>query len=222
MTLFNVGFVLFPNLTQLELTGPLQVLCRLPDAQVHIPAKTLDPAPSDCGASKVPNTTFRECAQLDLLCVPGGGFGVADAIADRDTVAFIRKQAEGARYVTSVCTGAFLLGAAGLLQGRRATTHWAYTDLLPLVGATFGNARVVKDGNVTTAAGVASGIDFALHLVAEIAGADMAQAIQLGIEYDPAPPFSTGHPDRAPATLRARVADRNSKVREAFQAALQR
>jgi cyclohexyl-isocyanide hydratase len=222
MTSFNVGFVLFPNLTQLDLTGPLQVLSRLPDAQVHIAAKTLDPAPSDCGLSLVPTTTFRDCLQLDLLCIPGGGLGVADAIRDSDTVAFIRKQAEGAKYVTSVCTGAFLLGAAGLLQGRRATTHWAYTDLLPLVGATYGSARVVKDGNVTTAAGVASGIDFALHLVAEIAGADTAQAIQLGIEYDPAPPFTTGHPNRAPESLTARVADRNSKTRDAFRAALQK
>jgi cyclohexyl-isocyanide hydratase len=222
MTSFNVGFVLFPNLTQLDLTGPLQVLSRLPDAQVHIAAKTLDPAPSDCGLNLVPTTTFRDCPQLDLLCVPGGGVGVAQAIADRDTVLFICKQAEGAKYVTSVCTGAFLLGAAGLLQGRRATTHWAYTDLLPLVGATYGNARVVKDGNVTTAAGVASGIDFALHLVAEIAGADTAQAIQLGIEYDPAPPFTTGHPNRAPESLTARVADRSSKAREAFRAVLQK
>jgi cyclohexyl-isocyanide hydratase len=222
MTAFNVGFVLFPNLTQLDLTGPLQVLSRLPDAQVHIAANRLDPAPSDCGLSLVPTTTFRDCAQLDLLCVPGGGLGVAEAMTDADTVAFISKQAEGAKYVTSVCTGAFLLGAAGLLRGRRATTHWAYTDLLPLVGATYGNARVVKDGNVTTAAGVASGIDFALRLVAEIAGAETAQAIQLGIEYDPAPPFTTGHPNRAPESLIARVADRNSKAREAFRAALQK
>jgi len=138
MTSFNVGFVLFPNLTQLDLTGPLQVLCRLPDAQVHIPAKTLDPAPSDCGLSLVPTTTFRDCVQLDLLCVPGGGFGVADAIADSDTIAFIRKQAEGAKYVTSVCTGAFLLGAAGLLQGRRATTHWAYRTCFPWLARHLG------------------------------------------------------------------------------------
>jgi cyclohexyl-isocyanide hydratase len=138
-------------------------------------------------------------------------------------IRWILSSASGGREICHLSLYANLsFGAAGLLQGRRATTHWAYTDLLPLVWATFGNARLVKDGNVTTAAGVASGIDFALHLVAEIAGAETAQAIQLGIEYDPAPPFSTGHPDRAPAPLRASVADRNRNVREAFQVVLQR
>ena len=142
-------------------------------------------------------------------------------MTDLETVDFVRKQAAGARYITSVCTGAFVLGAAGLLKGRRATTHWAYTDLLTLVGATFEKARIVKDGNVVTAGGVASGIDFALHIVAEIAGEETAQAIQLGIEYDPAPPFTTGHPDRAPASVTALAASRKQKAREAYRAVLQ-
>src|SRR5262245_35813103 len=197
MTAFNVGFVIFPNLTQLDFTGPLQVLNRLPESKTHIVAKSLEPVPSDCGLSLVPTTTFKNCCQLDLICVAGGGVGVADAMTDSETVDFVRKQAAGARCITSVCTGAFLLGVAGLLKGRRATTHWAFTDLLELVGATFEKARVVKDGNVFTAGGVSSGIDFALYIVAEIAGKETAQAIQLGIEYDPAPPFDTGHPDRA-------------------------
>jgi cyclohexyl-isocyanide hydratase len=137
-------------------------------------------------------------------------------------MAFVRRQAAGARYVTSVCTGALILGAAGLLDGRRATTHWAYTELLPLVGATFEKARVVRDGNVITAAGVASGIDFALHVLSEIAGPEVAQAVQLGIEYDPAPPFSTGHPDRAPAALTGMVAGRNERGREAIRSVLHR
>ena len=119
------------------------------------------------------------------------------AIADADTVSFVRRQASGARYVTSVCTGAFVLGAAGLLKGRRAATHWAFTDLLPLVGAIYEKGRIVRDGNIFTTGGVSSGIDFGFQIVAEMAGADVAQAIQLAIEYDPAPPFDAGHPDKA-------------------------
>src|SRR5271157_4010882 len=152
---FTVGFVLFPDLTQLDLTGPLQVLARLPQSRTVVAAKSESPVPSDCGLSLLPTHSFANCPPLDLICVPGGVKGVIGAIGDRETVDFVRRQAASAKYITSVCTGAFVLGAAGLLQGRRATTHWAYTDLLPLVGATFGNARVVKDGNVTTAAGVA-------------------------------------------------------------------
>jgi cyclohexyl-isocyanide hydratase len=220
MTTFNVGFVIFPNLTQLDFTGPLQVLNRLPDAKIHVIAKSLDPVPSDCGLSLLPTTTFSDCPQLDLICVPGGA-GVVGAMTDRETVDFVRKQAAGARYVTSVCTGAFVLGAAGLLKGRRATTHWGYTELLPLVGAIYEKARVVKDRNVITAAGVASGIDFALHMAAEIAGEEAALAIQLAIEYDPAPPFGSGHPDRAPASITATVAPRYAKAREAYRAVLQ-
>ena len=220
MTPFNVGFVLFPNLTQLDFTGPLQVLSRLPEAKVHIIAKTTEPVPSDCGLDLVPNSTFTTCPPLDLICVPGG-FGVAQAITDRETIDFVRRQSGGARYVTSVCTGAFVLGAAGLLHGRRATTHWAYTELLPLVGATFQKGRIVQDGNVFTAGGVTSGIDFGLHIAAEVAGAEVAQAIQLGIEYDPAPPFDAGHPDRAPAAVRARLAPRYEKSRLAYRDGLE-
>jgi cyclohexyl-isocyanide hydratase len=145
MPTFSIGFVIFPHLTQLDFTGPLQVLHRLPDSTCHIAAKSLDPVPSDCGLSFLPTTTFGACPRLDLICVPGG-FGVAAAVRDPETVDFVRTQAAGARYVTSVCTGAFLLGAAGLLEGRRATTHWAHTELLALVGATFEKGRVVRDG----------------------------------------------------------------------------
>src|ERR1043165_4397326 len=180
MSLFNVGFVIFPELTQLDFTGPQQVLARLPDSAMHIVAKTLDPVPSDSGLSLMPTHTFSNCPPLDLICVPGGFRGVIQAMADRDLIAFVRQQARTAKYVTSVCTGAFILGAAGLLKGRRATTHWAFTELLPMVGATFEKARIVKDGNLITAGGVTSGIDFGLAVVAEIAGEAVAQTIQLG------------------------------------------
>lgn len=220
MTTLDIGFVIFPDLTQLDFAGPLEVLNWPPESKVHIVAKSLDPVPSDCGLSLMPTTTFGACCQLDFICVPGGP-GVVGAMTDRETVEFVRKQAAGARYITSVCTGAFVLGAAGLLKGRRATTHRAYTDLQTLVGATLEKARTVTDGNVITAGGVTSGIDFALHVVAEIAGKETAQAIQLSIEYDPAPPFTSGHPDRAPASVTALVAPRYTERREAHHAILQ-
>ncbi len=220
MSRTNVGFLIFPNLTQLDFTGPLQVLSRLPGASVHIAAKTREPVMSDCGLARVPTVTLAECPQLDILCVPGG-FGVTGVLQDPVSLDFVRRQAAGARYVTSVCTGAFVLGAAGLLSGRRATTHWAYTQLLPMVGATHEKARVVRDGNVITAGGVTSGIDFGLHLVAEIAGRPAAEAIQLGIEYDPAPPFDAGHPDRAPEAAKAAMAERYARSSAAYREALQ-
>ena len=204
MPLFNIGFVIFPDLTQLDFTGPLQVLSRLPQSATHIVAKSAAPVPSDCGLGLVPTHTFANCPPLDLICIPGGSEGVAGIINDRETIEFVREQARAAKYVTSVCTGAFVLGVAGLLKGRRATTHWAYTDLLPLVGATHEKARVVKDGNVITGGGVTAGIDFGLSVVAEIAGETAARKIQLGIEYDPAPPFDSGHPDKAP-TLKSEL-----------------
>ena len=204
MPLFNIGFVIFPDLTQLDFTGPLQVLSRLPQSATHIVAKSAAPVASDCGLGLVPTHTFANCPPLDLICIPGGSEGVAGIINDRETIEFVRQQAGAAKYVTSVCTGAFVLGVAGLLKGRRATTHWAYTGLLPLVGATHEKARVVKDGNVITGGGVTAGIDFGLSVVAEIAGETVARKIQLGIEYDPAPPFDSGHPDKAP-TLKSEL-----------------
>jgi cyclohexyl-isocyanide hydratase len=218
MPLFNIGFVIFPDLTQLDFTGPLQVLARLPNSAVHIIAKSAAPVPSDCGLGLVPTHTFANCPPLDLICVPGGSYGVIKAIGDRETIEFVRRQADGAKYVTSVCTGAFILGVAGLLKGRRASTHWAFADLLPLVGAVHEKARVVKDGNVITAGGVTSGIDFGLSVVAELAGETAARTIQLGIEYDPAPPFDSGHPDRAPAAITsALLSGRYEEARTAYR-----
>jgi cyclohexyl-isocyanide hydratase len=217
MSTFTVGFVLFPDLTQLDLTGPLQVLARLPQSRTVVAAKSKEPVPSDCGLSLLPTHSFADAPPFDLICVPGGVKGVIGAIGDRETVDFVRRQAAGAKYVTSVCTGAFVLGIAGLLQGRRATTHWAYTDLLPLVGATYEKARIVRDGNLISAGGVTAGVDFGLSVVAEIAGEAAARAVQLGIEYDPAPPFDSGHPDRAPAAVKSALSDRYDKARSALR-----
>jgi cyclohexyl-isocyanide hydratase len=215
----EIGFLIFPNLTQLDFTGPLQVLSRMPGARTHIVAKSLQPVPTDCGLSLLPNRTLDDCPQFDLLCIPGG-FGVVDLINDQATLDFVRRQAAGAKYITSVCVGAFVLGAAGLLRGKRATTHWAYTQLLPLVGAMHEKARVVRDGDVITAGGVTSGIDFGLVLVAEITGRQAAETVQLGIEYDPDPPFDAGHPDRAPAPVRASLEERYAKSVQAYRNAL--
>jgi len=214
----NIGFVIFPDLTQLDFTGPLQVLSRLPQSAIHIIAKSASPVASDCGLSLVPTHTFVNCPPLDLICIPGGSEGVCGIINDRETIEFVRQQAGAAKYITAVCTGTFVLGVAGLLKGRRATTHWAYTDLLPLVGAAYEKARVVKDGNVITAGGVTAGIDFGLSVAAEIAGETTARRIQLGIEYDPAPPFDSGHPDKAPTLKSELLSVRYDKFRAMYRA----
>jgi cyclohexyl-isocyanide hydratase len=217
MSLFNVGFVIFPELTQLDFSGPQQVLARLPQSAMHIVAKSVAPVPSDSGLSLVPTHTFENCPRLDLICIPGGIAGVVRAMGDQETIEFVQRQSRTAKYVTSVCTGAFILGAAGLLKGRRATTHWAFTELLPLVGATHEKRRVVKDGNLITAGGVTSGIDFSLHVVADIADEAVAQGIQLSLEYDPDPPFASGHPDRAPDAVKATLFSRYEQARTAFR-----
>lgn len=196
----NIVFVLFDNVTQLDFAGPVQFLSRLPGAAVHVASKDGGQISTDCGFGIVPTTSFAACPQADIICVPGG-HGVRQAIGDEAIVSFVREQAKDAQWVTSVCTGSFILGAAGLLADKRATTHWAYTQLLPLFGATFEEARVVRDGNLVTAGGVTSGIDFALELMALAQGEDVARSVQLALEYDPAPPFQGGHPSRAPQPI---------------------
>jgi len=218
----NVVFVLFPEITQLDFTGPAQFLTRLPGARIHAAAETLDPIETDSGFSIVPNTRFGSCPQADVLCVPGG-FGVVAALARQPILDFVRVQGKRAQWITSVCTGAFILGAAGLLRGKRATTHWAYTHLLPQVGATYENARVVTDGNLVTAGGVTSGIDFALGLIAHVASPAVAQRIQLALEYDPAPPYRCGHPATAePALVLQLRAGRYEQAAAQMEQALQR
>ena len=221
MSEFTTGFVIFPHLTQLDFTGPLQVLHRLPGARTEIVAKTREPILSDCGMAIMPTKTFADCPQLDLLCIPGG-FGVDQAIEDAATITFVREQGARAQYVTSVCTGAFILGAAGLLQHKRATTHWAYHHLLPRVGAIPVQERVVRDGSTFTGGGVIAGIDFAFTVMHEIAGSSVAQAVQLALEYTPHPPFQAGSPALAPAEIKGVVDQRLAPRLRQFTTILER
>lgn len=207
---FTIIFVLFDEVTQLDFTGPAQFLSRLPNAQLHVAAATLDPVMTDCGFAILPTISFADCPQADLLCVPGGG-GVAPALGNAALIDFVARQGAAATWVTSVCTGAFILGRAGLLEGKRATTHWGYTQLLDRVGAEHVAGRLVTDGTVITAGGVTSGIDFALAVIAAVAGDDVAKSVQLSLEYDPAPPFAGGTPATSDpaivAGMRARLYD---------------
>jgi cyclohexyl-isocyanide hydratase len=192
----QIGFLLFPQVQQLDLTGPYDVLASLPDVQVHLIWKDLVPVTASTGLVLKPTITFDDCPDLDVICIPGGG-GVGPLMEDEQTLTFIKRQAAQAKYVTSVCTGSLVLGAAGLLKGKRATTHWAYHELLPTLGAIAVKDRVVRDGNLFTGGGITAGIDFALTLAAELIGADAAQVLQLQLEYAPAPPFNAGSPDTA-------------------------
>src|SRR6188508_1031767 len=199
-----IGMLIFPKLTQLDMTGPYEVLARLPNTKVHLVAHTMAPVTTDRGMQIVPSVTIADCPQLDLVMVPGGP-GQQDLMEDVVVLEFLRKQASGAKYVTSVCTGSLVLGAAGLLKGRRATSHWAALEHLKPLGAIPVSDKVVMDGNVITGAGVTSGIDFALAVAAKLDGEETARQIQLQIEYDPAPPFNSGSPATASAELLATV-----------------
>jgi len=215
---FRIGLLLFPDITQLDMTGPYEVFTKFPEAEVRLIWKTLEPVKAGGGMRIMPDTTFADCPQLDLVCVPGGS-GMNPLMEDAETLAFLKKQAVGARYVTSVCTGALVLGAAGLLKGRRAATHWMSREMLSAFGATPVAERVVVDGNVITGGGVTAGIDFALRVAAEAFGEDLAKAIQLGIEYDPHPPFNAGSPEGAGPAVTERARSSAAK-RQAERAAI--
>lgn len=193
----QIGLLLFPDVTQLDLTGPWDVFARTPGVECHLIWKDLQPVRSDRGLSILPTTTFADCPPLDVICVPGGPGQIA-LMSDDITLNFLRQQADQAKWVTSVCTGSLVLGAAGLLKGYRATSHWSSIDQLALLGAEPVSQRVVRDRNRISGAGVTSGIDFALTLVADIAGDAVAKAVQLQMEYDPEPPFTSGSPHTAP------------------------
>ena len=196
--------LLFPRLTQLDLTGPHEVLARLPGVRVDLVARTLDPVTSETGMTIAPTATFADLPRPDLVFCPGG-YGQIAACDDGETLPWLREAGKHARWVTSACTGALLLGAAGLLRGYRAATHWAFMDLLPVVGAIPTHERVVVDRNRFTCGGVTAGIDVALTIAAEVVGRDAAEQIQLALEYDPAPPFRAGHPNIARPELVART-----------------
>src|SRR6266699_2385814 len=198
----QIGLVLFPKVTQLDFTGPLQVFASVPGAKVHLIWKRIEPVTSDSVLTLTPTVSFADCPQLDVICVPGG-LGTDDMINDDEMLDFLRRQAKRAKYVTSVCTGSLVLGAAGLLQGYRAATHWTAMDFLAEFGATPTRTRVCIDRNRVTGGGVTAGIDFALTLVSLLVDRQTAEAIQLRLEYNPAPPFNAGSPDTAPPEVLA-------------------
>jgi cyclohexyl-isocyanide hydratase len=202
----TVGIIMFPGLTQLDLTAPYEVFNRMPDTRVTLVASSLAPVRTEWGLTLVPDATFDDAPELDVLCVPGG-WGVNAALEDRHLLGFLRERAPRARYVTSVCSGALLLGAAGLLSGYRATTHWMSLDMLSIFGAIPVKERVVIDRNRMTGGGVTAGIDLALVIASVILGDEAAEKIQLAIEYDPEPPFRSGSPDTAPAHVVRAVLD---------------
>ena len=207
----RVAFLVYPNVTQLDFTGPAQLLSRLGNATLHYVGKTRDPVPTDSGFSILPSATFTDVSNADILCVPGG-FGCIDVMEDEESLSWVRDVGSTAQWVTSVCTGSLILGAAGLLRGYRATSHWNWRDQLPLFGAEPVGERVVFDRNRVTGGGVTAGIDFGLALIAAIRGDDFARTVQLGLEYDPQPPFDSGSPDRADAATVDRVRDRTQAI----------
>ena len=219
----HIGLLLFPNLTQLDLTGPLQVFARMPGATVHLIWKRIEPVQSDTPLKLLPTVSFADCPQLDVICVPGGG-GVDQLVSDDETLDFVRRQAAGARYVTSVCTGALVLGAAGLLRGYKAVTHWGAMQELAKFGAIATPARVCVDRNRVTGGGVTAGIDFGLTLVEILADRPTAESIQLLIEYNPAPPFDAGSPETASpevlAVVKAKMAARTGRSEAMTRAAV--
>ena len=216
----SVAFLVFPNVTQLDLTGPAQVLSRLGNTTLNLVWKNKDPVPTDAGFPLLPTATFEEIEQVDILCVPGG-LRTMDIMQDQDVLAWLQSIAAKAQWVTSVCTGSLVLGAAGLLRGYKSGCHWASIDQLQFFGAIPVKERIVEDRNRFSGGGVTSGIDFALALAAKIRGEDFAKFIQLSIEYDPNPPFDAGSPDKVPPhileryykMIEASVPDREAKVK---------
>jgi cyclohexyl-isocyanide hydratase len=213
----TVGLLLFPEMTQLDMTGPYEVFASMPRTTVEVVWKTLEPVTTGGGLRMLPTTTIAACPRLDVICVPGGPGQVA-LMQDAEVLDFLRKQAEICRFVTSVCTGSLILGAAGLLRGYRATCHWLSLDQLALLGAIPVAERIVKDRNRITGGGVTSGIDFALFVAAQLFGEEVAKEVQLRIEYDPAPPFNAGSPRTADPALVAALSARLKHRQEARRA----
>jgi transcriptional regulator GlxA family with amidase domain len=208
---FVIAEVIYPGLTQLDFTGPHTILSRLPNAQAIVASPAGGDVRTDCGLTFAGTKPIADVERCDLLFFPGG-LVTTQVINDLVFMDQVRRLASGAQYLTSVCTGSLILAAAGLLRGRRAACHWAMRDMLSLFGATPDPARVVRDGNIITGGGVTAGIDFALTVAAELAGEDFAQAIQLTLEYAPAPPFNSGRPETAPPHILALSRQRFEKL----------
>ena len=209
----NVVMLMYPGMTQLDLTGPFEVFSRFKELKLHLAWKSLEPVADISGLRLLPTTTLDDCPQADILFLPGGP-GQIELMADTEVLAFLRRQAKDAAYITSVCTGSLVLAAAGLLTGHRATCHWLSLDQLTHFGVTPVAERVVVDGNRVTGGGVTSGIDFALTLTAKLFGEERAKRAQLFMEYDPAPPFTGGSPRSSDAALVASIRQETA----AFQA----
>ncbi|MEM9311101.1 MAG: DJ-1/PfpI family protein [Pseudomonadota bacterium] len=217
---FRVVIPIFDQVTQLDFTGPAQMFAKVPGLELCVAAQDAQPVETDSGFAVAAPYTFADCPAADLVCVPGGA-GVMDAIRDPYFLSFVERQCRQAQYITSVCTGLFALGALGLVKGRRVTSHWGYTDVIADCGGVFTEGRVVVDGNLITAGGVTSGVDFSLTVISEVFGEETARLIQLAMEYNPAPPFDSGHPSTAEAQTLADAqkiyAKRAQDMREALR-----
>lgn len=217
---FKIVFILYPRVTQLDFTGPYEVLARMPGAEVIVASKDGGVLTSEMGLAFSGLARLADIESCDLICVPGGP-GQTEAMGDAAFMAEVKRLGEGARYVTSVCTGALILAAAGLLKGKRAGSHWAYRDMLAMFGVTPDPARVVRDGAAITGGGVTAGIDIALAIVAEVAGIDAAKSIQLMIEYDPTPAYACGRPETADAhiveAVKTRIAGSSAQRKAAIE-----
>lgn len=221
MTPIQIGFLIYPGVIQLDVMGALQVLAFPPNTAVHLIAKTADPIITNENIQLTPTHSFTDCPQLDVICVPGGGLGQVDVMADRETLDFLQTQSQQAKYITSVCTGSLILAAAGLLQGYQATCHWAFRDQLAMLGVEVVPDRVVIDRNRITGAGVTSGIDFGLTLIGLLCGEDTAKMTQLMLEYDPAPPYNAGNPTAAGEPITQTLLEFGKPLIDAFMAQTQ-
>jgi cyclohexyl-isocyanide hydratase len=210
--LIDIGFLIFPDMQQLDLTAPYEVFATWGGARFHLVGRNPDIVISSTGLTFKPSVTFDQCRRLDILCVPGGA-GINPLLADEETLHFVRQSALSAQIFASICTGSLVLGAAGLLRGKRATTHWTCMDLLSAFGATPTPERVVRDGALMTGGGVTAGMDFALALIGEIAGREQAEAVQLQLEYAPQPPFDAGSPSTASRSVMKTVRARGAAMR---------
>ncbi|RCJ36990.1 glutamine amidotransferase [Nostoc minutum NIES-26] len=219
---YTIGLVIYPDMTQLDITGPHQVFSSMPNTRVLLLWKSLEPVVSNGGLTILPTTTFDECPQLDVLCVPGGVFGTVQMMEDAEVLAFLQEQGKIAQYVTAVCTGSLILAAAGLLRGYRAATHWAFREQLALMGAQVSTERVVIDGNRVTGGGITAGIDFALTIAGILYGENTAKLTELILEYNPSPPFGVGSPEKAGAELMEAFKNAGAALIEASGAASKR